>query len=106
MGTIFVSSIKGRAREVVANLTFHTPSPVIIQGKVVTCAMVTCMPLSMLKEIGMDQKDLMPSSALLRGVTGADLKTCGELKTLVTCNGIIIIIIIQSQHQSYCHSTW
>jgi len=88
MGTISVSSIKGRAREVVANLTFHTQRPVAIQGKVDTGAMVACMPLSMLKEIGMDQKDLMPSTAQLRGVTGADLKTCGELKTQVTCNGI------------------
>ena len=41
---------------------------------VVVGAMVTCMPLSMLKESGMDQKDLMPSTAQLRGVTGTDLQ--------------------------------
>jgi len=97
MDTISVSSI-GRAREVVANLIFHSPSPVEIQGKVDTGAMVTCIPLSMLKEIGMDQKDLMPSTAQLRCVTGTDLQTCGELKISVTCNDIthsIKVIVTQ-----------
>jgi len=61
---------------------------VVIQGKVDTGAMVICMPLSMLKQIGMNQTDVMPSTAELRGVTCIDLMTYGELKTQVTCNGI------------------
>ena len=36
----------------------------------------------------MNQTDLMPSTAELRGVTCIDLMTYGELKTQVTCNGI------------------
>ena len=76
---ISVSSVKTRAREVLADIKFHTKKPATMQGKVDTGAMVTCMPLSKLKEVGLHQDDLKPSNAKLRGVTGTDMKTCGEI---------------------------
>ena len=76
-----------KPREVLADITFHTKRPATLQGKVDTGAMVTCMPSSMLVDIGVKLSDLQPSNAKLRGVTGADLKTCGELTLRASCNG-------------------
>ena len=56
--------------------------------------MATCMPVSKLKEIGLTQQDLKPSNAHLRGVTGTDMKTCGELMIKATCNDSTHIIKI------------
>ena len=83
---ISVSSVKTKAREVLANIKFHTKKPATLQGKVDTRAMVTCMPSSKLKEVGLDLDDLESSNAKLRGVTGTDMKTCGEIIVPVTCN--------------------
>ena len=85
---ISVSSVKTRAREVLADIKFHTKKPATMQGKVDTGAMVMCMPLSKLKEVGLHQDDLKPSNAKLRGVTGTDMKTCGEINVQVACNGL------------------
>ena len=50
---ISVSSVKTRACEVLADIKFHTKKPATMHGKVDTGAMVTCMPLSKLKEVGL-----------------------------------------------------
>ena len=73
-------------REVLADVKFLTKKPSTLQGKVDTGAMVTCMPENMLHVIGICQKDITPSKARLRGVTGTDMKTLGEIKVLVHCN--------------------
>ena len=81
------SQRNAKAKEILANVKFHTTTPTTLQGKVDTGAMVNCMPLHMLQFIGMRQDELAPSNACLRGVTGADLVNCGELDVKVTCNG-------------------
>jgi hypothetical protein len=58
-------------------------------GKVDTGAMVSCMPISMIGQIGLSEKYLTPSSAVIRGMSGADLHNCGTIDANVTCNGII-----------------
>ena len=90
MGAVTINNITTKAREVLANVTFHTTqkkSVVQLQGKVDTGAMVTCMPSKLLKSISLKSSDLTPSKVTLRGVTGTDMVTCGELKVKVTCNG-------------------
>ena len=56
------------------------------RDKVDTGAFVTCMPLSMLRDIGLDEKDLVPDSSCPRGVAGTDMKTRDELTARVSCN--------------------
>ena len=79
---------KPEKREVLANVTFETPHPVTLQGKVDTGAMVSCMPATMLKLIGLTKADLTPNKARLRGVTGTEMNTAGELTVTVSCNNI------------------
>ena len=85
---IAVRSVKTKAHEVFADIKFHTKKPAIMQGKVDTGAMVMCIPLSKLKEVGLHQDDLKPSNAKLCGVTGTDIKTCSEINVRATCNGL------------------
>ena len=59
-----------------------------VTGKVDTGAMVSCMPISMLSQIGLSKKDLKPSNAVIRGMSGADLQNCGTVDVNVTCNDI------------------
>lgn len=87
MDVISVSSINHTAREVLANVKLHTAQPAVLLGKVDTGAMATCMPVSMLADIGLSVKDLTASRVRLHGVTGADMKTHGELCVPATCNG-------------------
>ena len=91
-----VSESKISPREVLAQVKFHTESagsctsakscPYMAQGKVDTGAMVSCMPISMLSEIGLTTDHLVASKAILRGVTGVNLKNYGTIKLEVTCN--------------------
>jgi transposase InsO family protein len=81
-------SVKGKAREILASVTFHTLNPKKLHGKVDTGAMATCMPLQLLQEIGLSKKNIKPSNARLRGVTGADMRTHGILDVSCTCNHI------------------
>ena len=80
------------AREVFAPVIFHLKgdgcSTHEITGKVDTGAMVSCMPTSMLPQIGLSKKDLTPSNAIIRGMSGADLQNCGTVNVNVTCNAI------------------
>ena len=80
------------AREVFAPVIFHLKgdgsSTHEITGKVDTGAMVSCMPTSMLPQIGLSKKSLTPSDAIIRGMSGADLQNCGTVDVNVTCNAI------------------
>ena len=84
IGVLYVDAIK--AREVPADVKFHTSKSSTIRGKIDTSAMVTCMPLSMLNEIGLSKNDFGPSNARLRGVTGTDMVNHGKLTVRVSCN--------------------
>ena len=59
-----------------------------IKGKVDTGAVVSCMPTSMISKIGLSKKDQKPSSAIIRGMSGADLLNCGFMDISVTSNEI------------------
>ena len=59
-----------------------------VTGKVDTGAMVSCMPTSMLPQIGLSKNDLKPSDAIIRGMSVADLQNCGTIDVNVTCNDI------------------
>ncbi len=54
-------------REVLAKVKF--PDGHILEGKVDTGAMVSCMPLSMLPKIGLSKEDLQASKVTLHGVS-------------------------------------
>ena len=42
----------------------------------------------MLSKIGLSKKDLKSSSAIIRGMFGADLQNCGFVEIRITCNDI------------------
>ena len=42
------------------------------------------------KKIGLSKKDLKSSSAIIRGMSGADLQNCGFVEISVTCNEITV----------------
>lgn len=88
MDHVLVDTVESKARVILAAVKFHTAKAKMLQGKVDTGAMVTCMPLSLMGELGLHRSDLKPTKAHLRGVTGADMKTLGELNVRVTCNDI------------------
>lgn len=76
-------------REVYAPLTFYTKEGTFqASGKVDTGAMVSCMPVSMLPQLGLTEEDLTPSHATIRGISGADLVNCGTVAPKVSCNGM------------------
>ena len=81
-----------KSGEVLAPVLFHPKgdnSPSYgIKGKVDTCAMVSCMPTSMLSKIGLSKKDLKPGRAIIGGMSGADLQNCGFMDVSVTSNNI------------------
>ena len=80
-----------KSREVLAPVLFHSKgdrSPSYeIRGKVDTGAMVFCIPTSISK-IGLSKKVLKPSSAIIRGMPGADLQNCGFVEISVACKDI------------------
>ena len=88
-------SIKSSTREVIAEVEFHTndsghqkPHALqIIQGKVDPGAIVSCIPLPLLSNIGVSQQDLVPSEVVLKGVSGKRLQNHGTVKIDVSCNG-------------------
>ena len=73
-----------KVREVLAEVTFLHEQKTLT-GKVDTGAMVTCMPKALIQEIGITQK-IQPSRVKLRGVTGTDMGTVGEIVIEATCN--------------------
>ena len=75
-------------REVLSEVEFHTARPTTLQGKVDTGAMVSCIPLSMLPNIGFSKEHLNASKSKLRSVSGATLENCGTISCTVTCNNI------------------
>ena len=86
IGVLSTNTVK--THEILADAMFHTRRPDVIRGKVNTGAMATCMPFSMLCNIGLDEKDLAPNSSRLRIVTKTDLKTCGKLTVRVSCDSL------------------
>ena len=56
--------------------------------KVYTGAMVSCMLVSMLPQIGLSSNDLTPYRSIIRGMSEADLQNCGTVDINVTCNNI------------------
>ena len=87
-GTTHDECTNNRVCEVLANVKFNTPKQVTLQGKVDTGAMATCMPLSMLQQLGLTREHIMPTQARLRGVTGTDMKTYGKINPEVMCNDV------------------
>ena len=81
-----------KSLKVLAPVLFHqkggSSSSDEIKGKVDAGAMASCMPTSMLSKIGLSKKDLNPSSAIIRGMSGADLQNCGFVDISVTSNDI------------------
>ena len=77
---------KKSPREVLAEVEFITTDLHTLEGKVDTGAMVSCMPLSMLQDIGLSKKDLKPSQDTLHGVSGVSLKNLGTIELDVVCN--------------------
>lgn len=91
LGAISVHALKNQKhREAFAPVVFHTQSrsPWTVKGKVDTGAMVSCMPITLLSSIGLSRKHLKPSKAIIKGISGADLKNCGTLEVEVSCNGV------------------
>ena len=94
LGCITIQAVSHTStREILANVQFHQEikhcrkeETFILEAKVDTGAMVSCIPVSLLPKIGLSQADLAPSSATLRGVSGADLQNCGIVDSDVTCN--------------------
>ena len=89
LGSVFIHSIQSKSpREVLAKVEFHsgTVTPHIVEGKVDTGATVSCIRMSMLETSGLTQKNLQNSRAILRGVSGLDLKNCGTIQLKITCN--------------------
>ena len=94
LGTVSVHAIdNNKSREVFAPISIHSTTaqsaqPVDLKGKVDTGAMISCIPLTMLKIIGVSKTDLKHSDAIIKGISGADLQNCGTLDVKVTCNDI------------------
>lgn len=86
VGIVSINNVRGNTREVLAKVEFLLPTPATLKGKVDTGAMATCMPMSLLQDIGLAPTDLEPTDATLRGVTGVDMKACGKLEVEVRCN--------------------
>ena len=85
MDAVTINNVKTKAREVFAHAEF--PGQNIIEGKVDIGEMVTCMPASLLMKLKISTDSLKPSKALLRRVTGKNMKANREIVTKVTCNG-------------------
>ena len=78
------------SREMYALVVFHLKGNAksTLKGMVDTGAMVSCIPMSMLPQIGLSMKDLKPSDAVIRGMSGSDLQKCGTVCVNLTCNEI------------------
>ena len=74
------------SREVYASVAFNLKGNAksTLKGKVDTGAMVSCIPMSMLPQIGLSMGDLKPSDAVIRGMSEADLQNYGTVCVNVT----------------------
>ena len=93
LGQVTVDTVRStEAREIFAPVMFHPKekrgTSVSIKGKVDTGAMVSCMPASMVPQLGLSTSDLQPSHAIIRGMSGTDLQNCGTIDISVSCNAI------------------
>jgi transposase InsO family protein len=87
MAYVSIKGIHSKSREVLSEVRFEKTARTIT-GKVDTGAMMTCIPITLLREIGFKRSELKANNVRLRGVTGADMKACGRLEVQVTCNNI------------------
>ncbi|PFX34384.1 hypothetical protein AWC38_SpisGene628 [Stylophora pistillata] len=55
-------------------------------GKVDTGAMVSCMPMSMLSQVGLSKDDIKVNNAVIQGESGANLQNYATMDVNVTCN--------------------
>ena len=96
--TVYVCSINPSPREVFSDIKFHpktahntshkAKSSHIAQGKVDTGAMVSCLPLSILSDMGLSIENATPSKVVLRGASKNRLRNYGTLVLEVTCNNL------------------
>ena len=89
---IFDTVRSQNARKVFAPVVFNPNSnssaPSTVQGKVDTDATVSCMPVSMLSQIGLSSNDLTLNRSFICGISGADFQNCWTVDINVTCNNI------------------
>ena len=91
LSAVFLQAVsKQKPQELLAPVTFlnGTRSPWTVKGKVDTGAMVSCIPLSLLRNIGLSKRNVKPSKAVIKGISGTQLKNCGTLEVEVSCNNI------------------
>lgn len=91
LGSVTVNSLdKHKSREVFAPVMFQHRSHghTNFSGKVDTGAMVSCMPLTMIKQIGLSKEDLKTSKSTVKGISGAILPNVGTVSMHVSCNNI------------------
>jgi hypothetical protein len=88
MDLVCINSLQmNSTREVLAALTFHSEGQTHPhEGKVDTGAMASCIPVSMLFSIGIRKSSLKPSRAILKGISGMNLKNQGTVTVHVSCN--------------------
>jgi len=97
-GDLGISSIRIRSvggtwkgkppKEILATVKFHHKDSVRqVDGKVDSGAMVTTLPRSMMKDIGLSMSQLQKSTASLYGIT-EKLTLCGTAEVEVTCNQV------------------
>ena len=93
LSVVSINAVKDREScEVFAPVVFQPKgdgsTSLTITGKVDTGAMVSCMPTSLIPQIGLSKNDLKPSNGIIRGMSGADLQNCGTIDVDITCNNI------------------
>ena len=89
MGIVHLDRIQHhQPREVLTKVSFHTAGLIHErEGKVDTGAMASCMPRGLLPSLQIKTSDLKPSKAVLRGISGINLRNQGTLMVHVACNG-------------------
>ena len=81
--------------EIIAPLTLCLGDKQIkCKAKVDTGAMITCKWIQELESMGIYERDLEPSKAIIRGAAGTDLQNCGIAHLNVICNGITKVVKI------------
>lgn len=88
IASVYINSVNSH-REVLAEVEFLPKSrPSYTKfGKVDTGAMVSCMPRSMVSDMGLSNKDLSPSNTVLTSASKKHLTNHGTLLINVACNG-------------------
>ena len=80
LNPVIIDTVRSQnVREVFAPVVFNPSTnnsvTYTVQGKVYTGAMVSCMLVSMLPQIGLSSNDLTPYCSIIRGMSGADVSS-------------------------------